>query len=82
MTIQFGHNDQKNPLYEQAFSANLKQFVADVNGAGGVPVSNFIGLYILWLGLHVAPMELKRHSMEEIHLGRQHANENRLSSRL
>jgi lysophospholipase L1-like esterase len=47
VTIQFGHNDQKNPAYEQAFSANLKQFVADVNAAGGVPVSNFFEVYIL-----------------------------------
>jgi hypothetical protein len=35
---QFGHNDQKHPKYEAAYSANLKQFVLDVNYAGGVPV--------------------------------------------
>lgn len=38
VTIQFGHNDQKNPVYEADYSANLKQFVLDVNNAGGVPI--------------------------------------------
>jgi lysophospholipase L1-like esterase len=38
VTIQFGHNDQKVPAYEEAFSENLKQFVLDVKNAGGVPV--------------------------------------------
>lgn len=56
VTIQFGHNDQKNPAYEKAFSANLKQFVADVNAAGGVPVSNPLKVYISQLGLHVVPI--------------------------
>jgi lysophospholipase L1-like esterase len=38
MTIQFGHNDQKVPAYETAYSANVKQFVLDKNNAGGIPV--------------------------------------------
>jgi len=38
VTIQFGHNDQKNASYEAAYSANLKQMVLDVNKAGGVPI--------------------------------------------
>jgi lysophospholipase L1-like esterase len=46
VTIQFGHNDQKNAAYEQAFSANLKQFAVDVSAAGGVPVSNLFLQFI------------------------------------
>lgn len=38
VTIQFGHNDQKVAAYETAYSANLKQFVLDVDNAGGIPV--------------------------------------------
>jgi predicted TIM-barrel enzyme len=38
VTIQFGHNDQKVAAYEAAHSANLKQFVLDVDNAGGIPV--------------------------------------------
>jgi hypothetical protein len=39
VNIQFGHNDQKVAAYEAAYLANLKQFVLDVDNAGGIPVS-------------------------------------------
>jgi lysophospholipase L1-like esterase len=39
VTIQFGHNDQKIPVYEAAYLANFKQLVLDINNAGGIPVS-------------------------------------------
>jgi hypothetical protein len=38
VTIQFGHNDQKVAAYEATYSANLKQFVLDVDNSGGIPV--------------------------------------------
>lgn len=38
VTTKFGHNDQKVAAYEAAYSAYLKQFVLDVDNAGGIPV--------------------------------------------
>ncbi len=50
VTIQFGNNDQKAPVYEATYSANLKQFVLDVNNAGGIPVRPPSYLFLIGIG--------------------------------
>lgn len=49
VTCQFGHNDQKNPVYKAAFEDSLYQFVDEIETAGAIPVSPYTLEYLSML---------------------------------